>query len=104
MDLAIDVEPRRSEGARRKVSHGPSRAGPRRACYLAAIEVEGARALSTVVQDTDAALAFGTIALIVLSLVAVVFVFVLLRRIWDAVVKWYYRRKYAAEFRRRNRD
>ena len=60
--------------------------------------------MSTVVQDTDAALAFGTIALIVLSLVAVVFVFVLLRRIWDAVVKWYYRRKYAAEFRRRNRE
>jgi hypothetical protein len=60
--------------------------------------------LSTVVQDSDAALAFGTIALIVVSLIAVVIVFTMLRRIKDAVVKWYYRRKYAAEFRQRNRD
>lgn len=60
--------------------------------------------MSTVVQDSDAALAFGTVALIVLSLIAVVIVFTTLRRMKDAVVKWYYRRKYAAEFRRRNPD
>jgi hypothetical protein len=59
--------------------------------------------LSTAVQDSDAALAFGTLALILLSIVAVVVVFVVLRRIKDALVKWYYRRKYAAEFRRRDR-
>ena len=58
--------------------------------------------MSTVVQESDAALAFGTVALIVVSVIALVIVFTMLRRIKDAVVKWYYRRKYAAEFRRRN--
>jgi O-antigen/teichoic acid export membrane protein len=59
--------------------------------------------MATVVQDSDAALAFGTVALIVVSIVVLVVVFTLFRRIRDALVKWYYRRKYAAEFRRRDR-
>jgi hypothetical protein len=60
--------------------------------------------LATVVHDTDVALAFGTIALIVVSIVAVVVLLVLFRRIRDALVKWYYRRKYASEFRRPDRQ
>jgi len=59
--------------------------------------------MSTVVQDSDAALALGTVAMIVLALVVIVVVFTMFRRIRDALVKWYYRRKYAAEFRRRDR-
>jgi hypothetical protein len=59
--------------------------------------------LSTVVQDSDAALALGTVALIVVSIIALVIVATLFRRVRDALVKWYYRRKYAAEFRRRDR-
>jgi hypothetical protein len=66
------------------------------------INSEGERALSTVVQDTDAALALGTVALLVITLVVLVVVVTLFRRIRDMLVKWYYRRKYAAEFRRRN--
>lgn len=67
------------------------------------LHLEGKRAVSTVVADSDAALVFGTIALIVISLIAVAVTFTMLRRIKDSVVKWYYRRKYAAEFRRRDR-
>jgi hypothetical protein len=59
--------------------------------------------MSTVVQDSDAALALGTVAMIVLALVVIVVIFTMFRRIRDALVKWYYRRKYAAEFRRRDR-
>jgi O-antigen/teichoic acid export membrane protein len=59
--------------------------------------------MSTIVQDSDAALALGTVALIVVTLVVIVVVFTLFRRIRDALVKWYYRRKYAAEFRQRDR-
>jgi hypothetical protein len=59
--------------------------------------------MATVVQDSDAALAFGTIALIVVSILVFVVVVTTFRRIRDALVKWYYRRKYAAEFRRRDR-
>jgi O-antigen/teichoic acid export membrane protein len=59
--------------------------------------------MSTVVQESDAAMALGTVALIVVTLVVLVVVFTLYRRIRDALVKWYYRRKYAAEFRRRDR-
>jgi hypothetical protein len=59
--------------------------------------------LSTVVQESDAALALGTVALIVVSIIALVIVATLFRRVRDALVKWYYRRKYAAEFRRRDR-
>jgi hypothetical protein len=59
--------------------------------------------LSTVVQDSDTALALGTVALIVISLVVLVVVVTLFRRVRDRLVKWYYRRKYAAEFRRRDR-
>ena len=58
--------------------------------------------MATVVQDTDAALAFGTVGLIVVSVIALVVVITLFRRIRDALVKWYYRRKYAAEFRRKD--
>jgi hypothetical protein len=59
--------------------------------------------VSTVVAASDAALVFGTIALIVISLIAVVAAFTMLRRIKDSLVRWYYRRKYAAEFRRKDR-
>jgi hypothetical protein len=67
-----------------------------------ALHFEGAHAVSTAVADADAALAFGTIALLVISLIALVVVITLFRRIRDGLVKWYYRRKYAAEFRRRD--
>ena len=67
------------------------------------IDLEGERAMATVVQESDAALAFGTVALIVVSIVVLVVVITLFRRIRDALVKWYYRRKYVAEFRRRDR-
>jgi hypothetical protein len=66
------------------------------------LHFEGERAVSTVVADTDAALAFSTVALIVVSLIVLVMAVTLFRRIRDAVVKWYYRRKYAAEFRRKD--
>lgn len=59
--------------------------------------------MSTVVQESDAALAFGTVALIIVAIIVLVVVGTLFRRIKDALVKWYYRRKYAAEFRRRDR-
>jgi hypothetical protein len=68
------------------------------------IDFEGERFLSTIVRDSDVALAFGTIALIVVSIVGLALVLMFFRRIRDALVKWYYRRKYAAEFRRRDRQ
>jgi hypothetical protein len=58
--------------------------------------------VATVVADADATLAFGTVALIVVSVIALAVTITLFRRVRDALVKWYYRRKYAAEFRRRN--
>jgi hypothetical protein len=58
--------------------------------------------VATVVHETDAALAFGTVAVLVVSIVVLVILFVVFRSIRDALVKWYYRRKYAAEFRRRD--
>jgi hypothetical protein len=64
--------------------------------------LQGERAVATVVADADATLAFGTVALIVVSVIALAVTITLFRRIRDALVKWYYRRKYAAEFRRRN--
>ena len=67
------------------------------------LHLKGKRAVATVVTESDAALAFGTIALIVVSIIAVAVAFTMLRRIKDSLVKWYYRRKYAAEFRRKDR-
>jgi hypothetical protein len=53
-----------------------------------------------IVQQTDFTLLFGTILLFVVVLLAVVGVIVLLRRFFEGLTKWRYRRKYDAQFRR----